>query len=400
MVSVKEIERKLQIPEWLAWLDVISWCEGANYNTFFGGSTFSDFSRHPLKVISKSGYKSSAAGRYQIMDFNWHKYKNIIPVKDFTPHSQDIMAVYFILVKRRVKAEWIENITASNINRVLNILSHEWASFPPSRHGQPTKSKTAIVNYLNKALAARKSGQSIDVDDTELKEGVANQTTSDALNSNDVGFTSSIVMLLGNNNCEEPEYTQKSFLSYAGCLNKVESPRLANLFQMGATAPAIRLEGESDLPLTKLLNNPEIATLPLKGDLGRFTKERLNVYSKFREPSRTTATYFHKGTDLTAPVGTKIYSPIDGIVVVDATQPTGAGRHINIETVDRKYRVNFFHLSQVNVKLNQKVKRGQKVAESGGASGALGSGSSSGPHIHVELRVNKKLVDPADWFIF
>lgn len=53
-----------------AFLSVIAHCEGTagpdGYRTLFGGDLFAGFADHPRIIVERSGYRSSAAGHYQL----------------------------------------------------------------------------------------------------------------------------------------------------------------------------------------------------------------------------------------------------------------------------------------------------------------------------------------------
>lgn len=95
---------------------------------------------------------------------------------------------------------------------------------------------------------------------------------------------------------------------------------------------------------------------------------------------------FHYGVDLVAN-----YEPLaayaDGTVVrVDTSEVTGYGQYIIID--HGYYRTLYAHLSNVKVFKGQKVKRKQQIAITGN------TGNSTGPHLHFEIIVNGKRVDP------
>jgi murein DD-endopeptidase MepM/ murein hydrolase activator NlpD/muramidase (phage lysozyme) len=137
-------------PQVRAMLDTIAWAEGANYNTLFGGGTFSDFSRHPNRVIRRSGFASTAAGRYQFLKDTWDG----LNLTDFTPANQDRGCV--LLLRRRGALAAIE---AGDIPRALQSISYEWASLPPYRYsGQGTKTTEQVVSYWRSRLAFYQRG--------------------------------------------------------------------------------------------------------------------------------------------------------------------------------------------------------------------------------------------------
>ena len=95
----------------------------------------------------------------------------------------------------------------------------------------------------------------------------------------------------------------------------------------------------------------------------------------------------HLGIDLKADLGTAVLSSQSGRVVYAGQQFTGYGKVIMIEH-DSRWTSLYSHLSQIKVKLGQKVKQGQVI-------GAVGStGRSSGPHLHFEIMYKKQNVNP------
>ena len=95
---------------------------------------------------------------------------------------------------------------------------------------------------------------------------------------------------------------------------------------------------------------------------------------------------FHEGIDIAAQIGTPVVAPADG-VVVKAGFESGYG---NMVELSHGYGLKtvFGHNSRLNVKPGQHVKRGDIIAYSGN------TGSSTGPHVHYEVRVNGLPVNP------
>lgn len=101
--------------------------------------------------------------------------------------------------------------------------------------------------------------------------------------------------------------------------------------------------------------------------------------SGFKTANRPT----HKGVDLAAPVGTPIWAAADGILTIEAPDPTGYGSWVSIQhnTLNTRYG----HLSAIKATNGATVKQGDVIALCGGQRGAPGAGSSSGPHLHWEV---------------
>ena len=142
-------------PEVRAFLDLIAWAEGADYNVMFTGRRFSSFADHPRIKITSGGLTSNAAGRYQFLASTWDETKRALGLKDFSPASQDLAAVYLIDKKRKA-LKFVEQGT-KGLKQALDLLSYEWASFPPARYPQKTRSFEALTNkYISFLLKYRR----------------------------------------------------------------------------------------------------------------------------------------------------------------------------------------------------------------------------------------------------
>ena len=94
----------------------------------------------------------------------------------------------------------------------------------------------------------------------------------------------------------------------------------------------------------------------------------------------------HKGTDFAAPHGTPIYATADG-TVIHAGWQSGYGRMVTIRH-EFGIETRYAHNSKLFVKKGQRVSRGQKIAAMGN------TGRSTGTHLHYEVRVGGKAVNP------
>ena len=104
------------------------------------------------------------------------------------------------------------------------------------------------------------------------------------------------------------------------------------------------------------------------------------------------------GVDWATPVGTPIYAPVAGSVRFEAGSGSG-GYIISLNLADSPgYVMQFLHCSGFNGS-NRAVKAGELLGYTGGARGAAGSGSSTGPHVHVHLvDPNGVREDVLPWF--
>jgi len=115
---------------------------------------------------------------------------------------------------------------------------------------------------------------------------------------------------------------------------------------------------------------------PISQDFG----ENPKAYAKFGLKG-------HNGQDIACPVGTDIFSPIDGICVIQQTAG-GYGLYARITEVGNKVRrqIVLGHLSKITYKaylkgeMSFEVKAGEKIALSGN------TGNSTGAHLHWGLR--------------
>jgi murein DD-endopeptidase MepM/ murein hydrolase activator NlpD len=95
----------------------------------------------------------------------------------------------------------------------------------------------------------------------------------------------------------------------------------------------------------------------------------------------------HQGLDIAAPSGTTVTAAAGGTIIM-AQWYGGYGNYILIDH-GGGYSTGYGHLSAIYVANGQTIQRGQAI-------GAVGStGNSTGPHLHFEVRVNGKPVDPA-----
>lgn len=143
-MTIKELQIISNEDNVRAFLDTISFTEGAGYNTLFSGRTFKGFEDHPRIKITSGNYTSTAAGRYQILEKTWNEIQTSLHLPNFSPESQDIAAVW--LINRRGV---LSSLRSGDISKVLDKCSYEWASLPPKRYNQPVKDKETVVNYWN-----------------------------------------------------------------------------------------------------------------------------------------------------------------------------------------------------------------------------------------------------------
>ena len=98
----------------------------------------------------------------------------------------------------------------------------------------------------------------------------------------------------------------------------------------------------------------------------------------------------HTGLDIAAPTGTNIKAVADGTVTFSGRSSTGYGKYIIISH-GNGVQTYYAHCSALYVQTGARVKQGQVIA-------AVGStGNSTGPHLHLEIRVNGACQNPQNY---
>jgi murein DD-endopeptidase MepM/ murein hydrolase activator NlpD len=110
--------------------------------------------------------------------------------------------------------------------------------------------------------------------------------------------------------------------------------------------------------------------------------------SKFgpRRDPKTGGRRMHKGVDFAAPNGTPLYATADG-VVTHAGWSSGYGRLVKIQH-EFGIETRYAHMSKLRAKVGQRVSRGDRIGDMGA------SGRVTGVHLHYEVRVGGKAVNP------
>jgi len=125
-----------------AFLDTLAWSEGTDngkqktndrgYDVLVGGGLFHTYTDHPRKSVRLNRTLwSTAAGRYQILARYYDSYKRTLGLKDFSPASQDAIAIQMI---REQKA--LADIEAGRFDVAVVKCNNIWASLPGNSYGQ------------------------------------------------------------------------------------------------------------------------------------------------------------------------------------------------------------------------------------------------------------------------
>lgn len=138
-------------PQRKAFLDMLAWSEGTDngrqptknhgYDVIVGGSLFTDYADHPRKLITlNQRLKSTAAGRYQLLARYWDAYRKQLGLNDFSPTSQDAVALQQI--KERGALPLIDR---GDIRQAIDRCSNIWASLPGAGYGQFEHKADALI---------------------------------------------------------------------------------------------------------------------------------------------------------------------------------------------------------------------------------------------------------------
>lgn len=118
-----------------------------------------NFSSYPMihVKVNSSGLTSWAAGKYQIMKDTYAWVAAKLGITDFSPHSQDLMAVELIRFRGAMNYILAGDIEGAIQNSTLGL---EWASIPGNSYGQGTHSIATLTNWFRSALSSFSSGAS------------------------------------------------------------------------------------------------------------------------------------------------------------------------------------------------------------------------------------------------
>ena len=105
-----------------------------------------------------------------------------------------------------------------------------------------------------------------------------------------------------------------------------------------------------------------------------------------KNPDGTTFGQKHHGTDFGCPEGTDVKAAEDGKVIFSGNAGT-AGNMIQVQSPTGAWR--YLHNSVLYTAVGQQIKAGTVISKSGNT-----GGYTTGPHLHVDLAINGKYVDP------
>lgn len=141
---------------------------------------------------------------------------------------------------------------------------------------------------------------------------------------------------------------------------------------------AVDLKIEYDRAIT--VNGVKLASMPIDSNIRTIISSRFGEVSSIRCSA-------HKGLDLACKTGTDIKAMSNGTVTFAGYDNTGLGYAVKVDHGNGIQTV-YGHCSKLYVKVGDVVNAGDIIA-------AVGStGNSTGPHLHLEIRVNGVAVNP------
>ena len=108
------------------------------------------------------------------------------------------------------------------------------------------------------------------------------------------------------------------------------------------------------------------------------------------EPAYGAYPHFHTGIDMVEPFGSPVFAADDGVVALVGSSSSGYGIYVVVAHAGG-FDTLYGHLSTALVKVAQQVTQGTPVGLEGS------TGNSTGPHLHFELRINQRPVDPTPY---
>lgn len=157
MATRKQLEQALQNPNVRKFLDLISYTEGTqknSYSTTFGGGKLNSLNDHPrylksFKQTDSKMNKTSAAGRYQFIQPTWDSVARQYGLRDFSPKNQDLGAVALLFQRGAIPA-----LLKGDYQTAIKKTGDEWASLPSSTYKQGKKSWSSVDKFLGGKVGA------------------------------------------------------------------------------------------------------------------------------------------------------------------------------------------------------------------------------------------------------
>ncbi|MEP4534951.1 MAG: peptidoglycan DD-metalloendopeptidase family protein [Cyclobacteriaceae bacterium] len=133
-------------------------------------------------------------------------------------------------------------------------------------------------------------------------------------------------------------------------------------------------------------NTPSIFPVKIEEDV----KVRVSSEYGMRKDPFDGNKKMHTGMDIAAPKGTPIIATANGVIELIDNQPNGYGKHVVIKH-DETTRTKYAQMESYVVKVGETVRKGEVIGYVGS------SGRSTNPHLHYEVQIDNRKVNPADY---
>ena len=146
-------------------------------------------------------------------------------------------------------------------------------------------------------------------------------------------------------------------------------------------------ENKEETPQTEEKTQMEKDADEIKSKLSFINPIEGRISSTFgwRNPTNPNVPKYHTGLDIAAVTGTVIKSAIDGTVEL-VSDEGDYGKHYYIKKDN--VTIIYAHCSKLYLNQGDEVKQGQEIAEVGS------TGLSTGPHLHIGIKLDDRWVDP------
>lgn len=144
-----------------------------------------------------------------------------------------------------------------------------------------------------------------------------------------------------------------------------------------------QISQENQQPLTQ--EEQDIANIKATTTFIKPVEGTISSKYGLRNPTTSTVPKNHTGLDIAANTGTKIIAATSGEVVL-ASEEGDYGKHLKIQIGE--VSIIYAHCNNLYVKQGDQITQGQEIAEVGS------TGNSTGPHLHFEIRISERTIDP------
>lgn len=168
--------------------------------------------------------------------------------------------------------------------------------------------------------------------------------------------------------------------------------KFENLNGMGGAEPIDNQTGENDsiaVSSAMSIMDSDIEQIKSKNiDIAKPVNGTITSIYGARDEIFEGVNSYHTGLDIANKSGTNILSATDGMVVNTAVNNKYYGNFVEIENDGVIFK--YAHMEKINVYKGDRINQGQVI-------GLMGStGMSTGPHLHFEIKVNNRTVDPRE----